>query len=139
MTGEGRMLLEKYGDVLFCDFKSSGISAEMWPYGSITIVDEENHSVACVHCIIITESNDVYKCMLDTTVMWVPFLKTKTLVTRTDELVNPDVLRTCFPSLVLPGLCNYHMLEINLKDKLLSTYYLKLSIDEVMKFFRFKL
>ena len=137
MTGEGRMLLEKYGDVLFCDFKSSGISAEMWPYGSITIVDEENHSVACVHCIIITESNDAYKCMLDTTVMWVPFLKTKTLVTRTDELVNPDVLRTCFPSLVLPGLCNYHMLEINLKDKLLSTYYP--NIDEVMKFFRFKL
>ena len=71
-TSEGGMLLEKYCDVLFDDFKASahGISTCRWPYGTLSVIDEENHSVICVHVMVIVECNDAYEIMLETCTTW---------------------------------------------------------------------
>ena len=103
------MLLNRYVHILFMDFKASGISAVYWPYGTISVVDEENQSIVCTHAVLITESNDAYNTMLETVATWVPKLKEITRVTRTDDLVSPDVLHLHLPSLQLPGLCNLHI------------------------------
>ena len=118
ITGEGRMLLEKYCDVIFMDFKASAISALRWPYGTVSVVDEENHSVVCAHSLFVTESSDAYECVLRVLTKWLPIMKSRTLVTRTDDLVSPQTLFTHLSALKLAGLCNWHLREKNFREKI---------------------
>ena len=74
VTAEGKMLLENYGDIVFADFKASSMSSLRWPYGTLSVVDEENHSVVCVHCMVILECNEAYEMRLETCVSWVPVM-----------------------------------------------------------------
>ena len=137
MSGEGCMLLKRYGHVLFMDFKASGLSSFLWPYGTISVSDEENHSIICTHSFLITESNAAYEGMLHTAVTWVPVLKQITKMTRTDDLVISESLQKFLPSLCLPGLCNIHIREINFKQHLQAVYYP--NMDEVLVQFCFQL
>ena len=66
------MTFKHFGSIIFCDFKSSGISSLRWCYGEISAVDEENDAVVCSHCLLITESNEAYDVMLETATSWVP-------------------------------------------------------------------
>ena len=90
VTAEGKMLLENYGDIVFADFKASGMSSLRWPYGTLSVVDEENHSVVCVHCIVISECNEAYEMVLEKCVSWVPVMQQLTKVIRTDDLASPQ-------------------------------------------------
>ena len=63
------------------DFKASAISALRWPYGIVSVVDEENHSVVCAHSLFVTESSDAYECVLRVLTKWLPIMKSRTLVT----------------------------------------------------------
>jgi hypothetical protein len=108
--------LAQFGGIIFCDFKASGISSLRWPYGTISVADEENHTVVCSHCLVITESNDAYDVMLQTATFWVPSLNAKPLAIRTDDLASPDILGKHLSALQLSGLCNFHSRDINLRE-----------------------
>ena len=78
---------------------------------AVSVVDEENHSVVCAHSLFVTESSDAYECVLRVLTKWLPIMKSRTLVTRTDDLVSPQTLFTHLSALKLAGLCNWHLRE----------------------------
>ena len=107
------MLLEKYCDVLFADFKASGISTCRWPYGTLSVIDEENHSVICVHVLVIVGCNEAYEIMLETCRTWVPVMKMRTKkIIRTDDLASSNLFKKHLPALQFAGLCNFHIREM---------------------------
>ena len=102
---------------------------------TISVVDEENHTVMCTHCLVITASNDAYDVMLQTATFWVPSLKAKTLVIHTDDLASPDILGKHLSALQLSGLCNFHIRDINLREHVKKHPF----CDQILKDFRFML
>ena len=97
------------------------------------ILKANNHAVVCTHCLVITESNDAYDFILQTATFWVPSLKAKTLVIRTDDLASPDILGKHLSALQLSGLCNFHIRDINLREHVKKHPF----CDKILKDFRF--
>ena len=85
-----------------------------WPYGTLSVVDEENHSVVCVHCMVISECSEAFEMimMLETSDAQL------TKVIRKDDLASPASLQLSLhlPALLLAGLCNFHIREINFRE-----------------------
>ena len=75
MTAEMRYFARLFGDVLFLDWKKSGVSDIDWPYQGPIVLDEDLciHQVANV--LACTESNESYKFALKA----LHFLRLKTM------------------------------------------------------------
>ena len=91
MTAEQQYLAKMYGQVIFMDFKKSGISVVNWPYQGPAVIDEENHVRVVAYSMTCTESNESYGFSLTSMTSIVPELHKITEVIVTDRLPSEDI------------------------------------------------
>jgi len=118
MTAEMRYYARLFGQVLFLDWKKSGVSNMDWPYQGATVLDEDLKVHQIAHVVACTESNDSYKFGLVSMTSIEPALHRITKVVFSDRLASESLFFECLRSLGLAALCNWHLRVENLGEKI---------------------
>ena len=118
MTAEMRYYARLFGQVLFLDWKKSGVSNMDWPYQGATVLDEDLKVHQIAHVVACTESNDSYKFGLVSMTSIEPALHRITKVVFSDRLASESLFFECLRSLGLAALCNWHLRVQNLGEKI---------------------
>jgi len=134
MTAEMRYFARLFGDVLFLDWKKSGVSDIDWPYQGPIVLDED----LCIHrvanVLACTESNESYKFALNSITSIEPALQKLTRVVFSDRLASESVFFDClnlfrFYACAI-GICGCRiwgrrLISILIRLKYLTTFSLK--------------
>jgi hypothetical protein len=117
MTAEMRYFARLYGQVLFLDWKKSGVSEVDWPYQGAVVLDENLSVHTVAHVLACTESNESYIFALNSLTSIEPILHNITTVVFSDRLATESLFFECLRSLKLAALCNWHLRVQNLGEK----------------------